>query len=258
MKSVRKTGLFWILCALFTVNTVHSQVILIDPGHGGEDCGAKVIKKYLRKNKSVFKTICEKDLALGIAIKIQQKLKKNHQVFLTRSLDRTLTLEERANLADKIKADIFISIHLNSSHTKKGHGYETYYLDNHKDEAVKKVEAIENRDASGEELIINKILADLVIQRTAPSSKKLAVMIHKYITRGVKKRFNLADRGIKPALFYVLALSKRPSVLLEAGFISNNREIEKILSKSFQDKYAEGVAKGIREYFKRKPKLSLF
>ena len=131
-------------------------------------------------------------------------------------------------------------------------------MDNHKDQAVKKIESIENRDAKGDEMIINQILADLVIQRTAPSSKRLATLIHSNITTRVKTKFNLTDRGIKPALFYVLALSKRPSVLLEAGFISNDKDIEKILSDSFQNRYADGVARGIRQYFKKKKKLPIF
>ncbi|MCO4793995.1 MAG: N-acetylmuramoyl-L-alanine amidase [Bacteriovoracaceae bacterium] len=243
--------LFWVLPQTPSL----SQVILIDPGHGGEDCGAKTVYK---KKKHKPKNICEKDLALRISKKIQSKLKRKYQVYLTRTHDRTLSLEERAGLADKIKADIFVSVHLNSVSSKRGHGYETYYLDNHKDEAVKKIESIENRSAKGEELIINQILADLVIQRTAPSSKRLASLIHKNITKRVKSKFKLTDRGTKPALFYVLALSKRPSVLLEAGFISHSKEIEKVLSDSFQNRYADGVARGIREYFKKKKKFSLF
>jgi len=257
METVRKT--IFLCLALLGVfsDFAFSQVILIDPGHGGEDCGAKTVYKKKSKQKT-GKEICEKDLALRIAKKIQHKLKKDFRVYLTRSLDRTLTLQERADLADKIKADIFVSVHLNSAHTKSGHGYETYYLDNHTDEAVKKIESIENRDAKGDQLIINQILADLVIQRTAPSSKKLATLIHKNVTKRVKRKFKLADRGIKPALFYVLALSKRPSVLLEAGFLSNDKDIEKILSDSFQNRYADGVAKGIKSYFKKKKKLPIF
>lgn len=257
MKTVRKTLFIMISFLGLLSGFASAQVVLIDPGHGGEDCGAKTVYKKKKKTKK-GQQICEKDLALRIAKKIQHKLKKNYQVYLTRSLDRTLTLEERAALADKIKADIFVSVHLNSAHTKRGHGYETYYLDNHKDEAVKKIESIENRDAKGDELIINQILADLVIQRTAPSSKRLATLIHNNITKRVKRKFKLTDRGIKPALFYVLALSKRPSVLLEAGFISNDKDIEKILSDSFQNRYADGVTRGIRAYFKKKKKLPIF
>lgn len=234
-----------------------AQVILIDPGHGGEDCGAMA---YLKKNKGKkVQVICEKDIALKIAKKIQRQLRKDFKVYLTRSIDSTLTLDKRADMADKIRADIFISIHLNSSTTKRGHGYETFYLSNHNDEAVKKIEKIENKNKKGEQVIINQILADLVIDRTAPQSKKLATLLHQEITKKIKVKFKLVDRGIKPALFYVLALSKRTSVLLEAGFISNDKEIKKVLSNDFQSRYAAAVAIGIRKYFsKKKPPIPFF
>ena len=80
------------------------------------------------------------------------------------------------------------------------------------------------------------------------SSKKLASLVHQELKQDVGKKFNLKDRGIKPGLFYVLALSKRPSLLLEVGFISNQIELEKIKSIEFQKKYASAVAEGIIKY----------
>jgi N-acetylmuramoyl-L-alanine amidase len=233
-----------------------TQVILIDPGHGGEDCGAMAY--YKKKSKKEVAVICEKDIALIIAKKIHKILKKDFKVYLTRSIDSTLSLDKRANMADKIRADIFISIHLNSSKTKGGKGYETYYLSNHNDKAVKKIEAIENKNKNGEQAIINNILADLVIDRVAPRSEKLARLLHFEITKNIKNKFKLIDRGTKPALFYVLALSKRPSVLLEAGFISNDKEMKKVLNNDFQNRYAISVANGIKKYFKKNKDFPFF
>ncbi len=241
---------------LLSLAPLFGQVILIDPGHGGSDCGAMA---YLKKAKGKkIQVVCEKDIALKIAKKIQALLKNHFRVYLTRSIDSTLSLDKRASMANIMRADVFISIHLNSSSTKKGHGFETFYLSNHNDEAVKKIERIENKNKKGEIAIINKILADLVIERTAPRSKKLATLLHKEISKKIKKRYKLVDRGIKPALFYVLALTKRPAVLLEAGFISNDDEVKKILSDKFQNKYAEAVAEGIKKYFKKNKDFSLF
>lgn len=243
---------------LFTLSlSIHANVVLIDPGHGGEDCGAKA-KIWKKKKLSV---LCEKEVALEIAKRIHKKLNKTDHIkaYLTRTIDRTLTLEQRAEYADKIGADIFVSIHLNSSHSRSSNGVETYYLNNHEDAAVKKIEQVENKNSKGEELIINQILADLVIGLTAPKSKKLAYYIHANISKRVVPKYKLSDRGIKPALFYVLALSKRPSVLLEAGFLSNKKEVQKVLSDQFQEEYALAVYRGIVRYFgKKKKKIPLF
>ena len=236
----------------FIVESALGFTILIDPGHGGEDNGAES-KLELKKGK--WKPVKEKDIALSLAKKIHSELKKRKfNSYLTRSVDRTVTLAERAELAEKIKADIFISVHVNSSTKNAPRGFETYYLDNHKDSAVKKVENVENKNLKGEELIINKILTDLVIERTVKSSKGLAVNIHSNIQRLVGKRYKLKDRGVKPGLFYVLALTKRPAILLEVGFLSNSRELKRIMGTRFQKRYARAVAIGIEKFIKKRSK----
>lgn len=222
-----------------------TPVVLIDPGHGGDDCGAK---SYIRARQRV---ICEKELALEIALKINKLLKKNFQSYLTRTLDRTISLDDRAQMADKVAADYFISIHLNAHENPQAKGLEVYYLDNHNNIAVHKIERVENKDLKGEIVVINQILADLVIERTAPISKGLAQSIHKGLVSTIKRAFSQSDRGPKAALFYVLALSKRPSVLLEAGFMTHMRERELMADPNFQDKFAEGVANGITSFIKK-------
>lgn len=235
-------------------NAAFSQIILIDPGHGGEDCGAK---NSITINK-LKKEICEKDIALSISQKIQEKLSKHYQTFLTRSIDKNLSLEERARLADTVKADLFISVHINASAIRGTQGFETFYLNNHDSAAVRRVEEIENRNTSGELTMVDKILVDLVIERTAPRSKKLATTVHEHIGKKVRKRFKVSDRGVKPALFYVLALTKRPAILLEPGFLSNENELKMVLSNEFQEAYASGVAEGVMEYLKDSPPPLLF
>lgn len=218
-----------------------SAVVLIDPGHGGEEFGAV---KSIGKKK-----IYEKDLSLILAQKIKDYLQSSNTVYMTRSLDRAVTLKERADLAEKLKADLFISVHFNSSANEKSHGFETYYLDNSKDAAIKKVESQENLGLKGEELEINQILIDLVIQQTVKSSSALAKEIHRYIGLETKE-YKIVDRGVKSGLFYVLALSKRPGVLLEVGFMSNIEELSIISKDKFLDDYARAVALGIRKYLK--------
>jgi len=228
------------------ITNCFSQTILLDPGHGGEDNGA------------TFNKIHEKDLALRISKKIYKRLKKNgFQVYLTRSIDREVTLEKRAELAEKVRADLFISIHLNSSHKKRSNGFEIYYLDNHTDAAIKKVEEIENKEWTGEQKVVNQILTDLVIERTAKTSRRLSTLIHRSVMRKVKKRYGFKDRGIKPGLFYVLALSKRPAALIEVGFISNKNELKKMLSPKFQNRFSDAIVRGIKKYFAKKIKKKL-
>lgn len=237
-----KTFVFFFLFNL--ISSSWAFTILIDPGHGGDDKGA--ITKF--GNNPFY----EKELALELSGRIYNKLKqKNFDVYLTRSVDRTVSLEERAELAEKIKADLFVSIHMNSAKANDANGFETYYLDNHNDKAVQKVESVENINLQGEALVVNQILVDLVIQQTAPRSRRLAQEVNTRLSRHVKKEFRMSNRGVKPALFYVLALSKRPSVLLEVGFISNQKELKKLNSNEFQDAYASAVALGIEAYIKR-------
>lgn len=231
-------------------------MVLIDPGHGGEDLGAVGQIGVGQKHKEI--AIYEKDIALDLSKKILAELKrKGIKGFLSRSIDRTVTLADRAQMAEKIKADLYISVHLNASTQKEPRGFETYYLDNHQDAAVKKVEEAENKDLSGEALIVNQILTDLVIDKTVETSKGLALKIHNQIHADIGRSFGLVNRGIKPGLFYVLALAKRPAILLEVGFISNEKELKRLMTKEFQQRYAKAVAKGIAEYLKKKSTATL-
>ncbi len=243
----------WLLIfTLFWPWSSQAYTILIDPGHGGEDEGATA-RYYYGKKK--WKLVKEKDIALELAKKIHRKLSKKYNSFLTRSIDRNVGLHERAQMAEKLKANLFISVHINSSSGKNPRGFETYYLDNHQDSAVHKVEKIENRELKGEELEVNKILIDLAIERTVKTSKALANHIHSEIHKLVGKRYRLINRGVKPALFYVLALTKRPGILLEVGFLSNSKELKKLLNPKFQERYAEAVTRGIEKYLKGQDKL---
>ena len=231
-----------ILFSLFFSFKGFCYTILIDPGHGGEDKGAV---SYSPEGKEIL----EKNLTLEISKMIYEKLKeKKFQVYLTRSIDRDVSLEKRAELAEKVKADLFISVHMNSSTTSESHGFETYYLDNHSNVAVKKVEDVENKNLDGDQLIIHQILTDLVVEKTVASSKDLANFIHLELKSNLKN-FQIKDRGHKAGLFYVLALSKRPAVLLEVGFLSNPKELEKLTGSPFQRRYSEAVVRGIENYF---------
>lgn len=227
--------------------------ILIDPGHGGEEDGATA----MTQGQDPPVLLKEKDIALMISKKIHEKLQdKGHSVFLTRSVDRTVTLPERAAIAEKTKADLFISVHINSSPEQGAVGFETYYLDNHDDVAIKKVEKTENIQAQGDGVVVQQILVDLVVDQTVSTSKPLAFSIHSEIKNIVGKKYHLPSRGVKPGLFFVLALSKRPGVLLEVGFISTLRERIRMMNPQFQDDYAKAVVSGIEKFLQQRKSKS--
>ena len=227
---------------LFITQMATAKVVLIDPGHGGEESGA-VGHLDAKRSRKIF----EKDLSLRLAKKIKEELSKSTTAYLTRSLDRAVSLQERADLADLVKADLFLSIHFNSSTNAKSHGFELYYLDNNSNVANHKVERSENLNLKGEELIVNQILVDLVVQQTVSHSRKLAALVHEKI-KPVIKLHKVDDRGIKPGLFYVLALSKRPGLLVEVGFVSNLQELKKVNQDKFMDQLAKAISSGVMAF----------
>ncbi len=232
-----------IILLTFSLNSF-GKVVLIDPGHGGEESGA-VGHLDGKKTRRVF----EKDLALRLSKKIKDKLGQYTSTYLTRSVDRVVTLQERADLADVVKADLFLSIHFNSSTNAKSNGFELYYLDNNSNVAANKVERAENLNLKGEELIVNQILVDLVVQQTVTHSRQLASLVHESV-KPIVKMHKMNNRGIKPGLFYVLALSKRPGLLVEVGFVSNQGELKKVNEEKFLNDMAEGISAGVIAFIK--------
>ena len=164
-----------VMLLLFKTSIGMSATILIDPGHGGDENGAI---------SSVDGTK-EKDLAMELALLIRNQLLAEHNVYLSRTLDQTLKLEQRAGTAQKIGADLFISVHMNSSESKFSNGFETFYLSNDLDEATKKVVRVENGEHShpmqgvGElDSLTGEILAEIVVSENIPESKKLGEFVH--------------------------------------------------------------------------------
>lgn len=216
------------------------KVIVIDPGHGGNDSGT------LRTLEG--KQVREKDVVLAIAKKLQKEIFEKYKVYLTRTSDKYLSLKARSNFAQTVKADLFISIHINSSESKEYSGFETYYLDNRGDKALTKLEEEENQEHNWGD--IEKIMMDIVIHKNADRSKDMSQIIHKEIAKNIKGD-DIRDRGVKSGLFYVLALSKVPGLLLEVGFLSNDKEASKMLKSDFQNRYVQGLAEGINKIFEK-------
>jgi N-acetylmuramoyl-L-alanine amidase len=215
--------------------------IVIDPGHGGHDTG------------TIGPTgLMEKDLCLDVALRlgkiIEQRL-PGADVVYTRSDDTFIPLEERTRIANEAKADLFISIHANSSKDRAARGIETYYLNLKGSAEAMEVAAREN--ASSQEGVHD--LQDLVmkIARTEKidESKELAEDVQDSLSRRIQKTSRpVKNRGVRKAPFVVLIGADMPSILTEISFLSNAAD-EQLLKKPEQrQKVAEGLYQGVASY----------
>ncbi|RLC52252.1 MAG: N-acetylmuramoyl-L-alanine amidase, partial [Candidatus Cloacimonadota bacterium] len=224
------------------------KTIVLDPGHGGKDPGAI---GYSKKN-------FEKDIVLSVAKKLKKLLENNLsvQVLLTREDDRFVSLYERTNFANRMKADLFISIHCNAHRKNNVIGTEVYYLSTAKTDEARAVEALENSvvfEYEGGEEAVKKyddlafILADMAQNENLEESYKFALNVENKIIGSCHSR----DRGVKQANFYVLRGTFMPSVLIELGFITNKEEEKKLINSDYQDKLAKAIFKSIKEFKNR-------
>jgi len=241
------------LLALALAGGPPSFTVVIDPGHGGSHHGA--VSPH---------GDTEKALALEIAQRIARKLKKQGaRVVLTRTGDIEVPLVNRAAVANAIRADLFLSIHLNSMPTRalrRDHqGVETFFLSaDATDASATAVAARENADRlAGEPEIdpadpVSFILQDLEDAAALSGSSRLAYALHEELVRAT----GAEDRGVKQAPFYVLAGARMPAVLLEVGFISHREESAQLRTRARQELIADAVAAGV-ESFRRQARASL-
>jgi N-acetylmuramoyl-L-alanine amidase len=238
------------------------MLVVIDPGHGGSDKGAvyhdngksgRLFKKAERP-----KDILEKDLTLMIARDLARELLiKGHSVILTRNEDRDLALPDRTALANKLKANIFISIHMNSSTEKdqKSGGIETFILNHATDDSSKRLADLENKvlmDSQANEKSksanVSLIMKDMILDANLEPSRQLACAVQSRLSQ------NTINRGVKQGLFYVLLGADMPSILLEAGFINAKTDRERVINTKTRLKIAAQIAQSIDDYrLKRLP-----
>jgi len=222
-------------------------VIVIDPGHGGRDAGA--LGTYSK----------EKEINLAIALKTGYYLENNLdnvKVIYTRKDDSTVDLIDRPKIANKNKADLFISIHANWANSKNVRGAETFVMGHTKDQANLEVAMKENEVILLEEDYTTKyagfdptspesyIMFTLTQNIYLEQSTKLAAKIQNQFN----ERVNRKDRGVKQAGFWVLFNTSMPSVLIETGFITNPDEEKYLNSQQGQDYLASAIFRACRDY----------
>ena len=221
-------------------------VVVLDAGHGGKDPGRPTKNGYI-----------EKDIALKIVLDVGEELEKNPniKVIYTRKTDVFVDLFERGKIANRAKADLFVSVHCNAHHTQ-AEGAETYVLGIHRNKTNFDVAKAENEviyleedyekkyagfNPNSPEAVIGLTLAQ---EEYLDQSIQLASLIQHQFTNNLKRK----DRGVKQAGFIVLHQTVMPSVLIETGFITNNSEGAYLNSRKGQNEISNSISDAIINY----------
>ena len=240
--------LLLILCCF----SLMSFTVVIDAGHGGNDAGAIGLVKGIK----------EKDLNLSVARRLANQIRQNHpeiKVVMTRDTDVFLPLQQRADIANKNDADLFISIHTNAAENRKACGAETFILGTDRME--------DNLDVAMRENAVMKLEADqTVYQGFDPNSVEsyiiFELMQNQYMDNSlifaeqVQNQFvgtlQRANRGVRQAAFWVLLQSACPSVLVEMGFLSNAEEEKWLASEEGKNGIVNGIYAAFKQYYTKK------
>ncbi len=224
------------------------HVIVLDAGHGGKDPGA------------LGNGVKEKDVALAVVLKLGEYLSQlpDTKVVYTRDKDVFVELNERAHIANRSGAELFVSVHCNSNPSSKPHGAETYTLGLHRTKDNLEVAKTENSvifyeddyekqyegfdPNNDEDYILLTLMQNVNLDQSIDFSTK--------VQEQFEKRVGRKNRGVKQAGFLVLRKTTMPGVLIELGFLSNPKEAKFIKSKKGQDYMASAIFRAIKEYFK--------
>ncbi len=226
-------------------------VVVIDPGHGGKDPGAIGHRKTR-----------EKDITLAVARRLKRILEATGKVrvILTRDRDRFISLGERARIANRAHADLFVSLHCNKARSRAARGAETFFLSAARTKWERAVANLENGalrfegitppDTSGD--LLAYVLSDMAQAQFLKESQQLALSVQTQLARAL----NLRDRGVKQAGFYVLTGAYMPAILVEMGFLSNRKEESLLRQGWYQEKLARSIARGILNFLEERHRLS--
>ena len=249
MRSTLFNLLIIVLLTPFSLHAAGEKVstIVIDPGHGGKDAGA------------VGKNCYEKDIALKVALKFGELINQNFpdvKVIYTRKDDRFVELRQRGRIATQNHADLFVSIHCNSTDGKEAKGVETWIMGNHKNDANLKVAQLENsailqeqnHEANYDNFDPNSPDAYIIFSLYQNAFMDQSLGFAAKLQEQYGQRVPSPNRGIKQAGFLVLWACALPSVLTEIGFISNPTEEKFLNSEDGQLKIATSLFNAFKEY----------
>ena len=254
VRPVRNIGLTALLTAITLLNSSSTyppkdykvDVIVIDAGHGGHDDGTH------------GRLLKEKDVALKIALKLGSYIEKNFpdvKVIYTRKDDTYIALDERAEIANKNKADLFICIHANANPNTKAFGTETFVMGLHKDESNLSIAQRENSvilmDENYQERyegFDNSPESYILFTLTQSAFQESSLNFASKVESQFRSRVGRTSRGVKQAGFVVLWRTTMPSVLIETGFLTNSTEEKFLAGEEGQDLIASGIYRAFKEY----------
>ena len=214
--------------------------IVIDPGHGGHDTGTIGPNGLL-----------EKDLVLDVSKRLGKLLegRLGADVVFTRRDDTFIPLETRTSIANQEEADLFVSVHANSSRDRDARGVETYYLNFTSSPEALEVAARENAEADKSIHELQDLVKKIALKEKIEESKEFASDVQQSLHSGLAaKSAAIRDRGVKKAPFVVLIGANMPSILAEISFISNPVDEKRLESSDYRQRIAESLYRGIARY----------
>jgi N-acetylmuramoyl-L-alanine amidase len=215
--------------------------IIIDPGHGGKDPGA-----------IGWSGEYEKKIVLDISLRLKRILQgKGVNVKMTRETDEFISLQQRTEIASRSKADLFISVHANSSPVRSVYGLEVFtakYLGfkdrNAEQRGINQRLMFDRLSMERLEPVVEEIVSDMLYSHKQAESKQLA----RHLAKATAKYIKTDDRGEKESQFYVVKNTLTPAVLVEVGFISNPKESKLLQTSKYRQRVARGIAESILDY----------
>jgi N-acetylmuramoyl-L-alanine amidase len=212
--------------------------VVIDAGHGARDPGAVGVGG-----------LKEKDVTLDIALRLRDiLLRQGLEVTLTRDRDRYLGLAERTGIANRANADLFVSLHANSSKRSNLRGVETYFLNLASSQRAMETAAKENSMSVAKMSNLDEIVKEIFNSKMDESSR-LAEIVQQNIVRNLRRHYgDLKDLGVKQAPFYVLIGANMPSILAEVSFINHPVEGKRLATDSYRQRIAEALSSGVQDY----------
>jgi N-acetylmuramoyl-L-alanine amidase len=214
--------------------------IIVDPGHGGHDPGTTGPNGLL-----------EKDLTLEISRRLVELLdgRSGLEVVMTRETDVFVPLEDRTSLGNANGADLFVSIHINSSRRAGAQGIETYYLDFANEPQAEEVAARENAATTRRFADLPVLLEQVLNTSRSQESRDLALHVqHAMASELLETPTRELYAGVRTAPFHVLVGAGMPAVLIEAGYLSNREDAANLAVPSYRQQVADAIARGIRSY----------
>ena len=214
--------------------------IVIDAGHGGHDTGTIGVDGIL-----------EKDVVLDVALRVGKLLhdRLGSEIIYTRSDDTFIPLETRTAIANKAQADLFLSIHANSSPDSSARGVETYYLNFTSSPDALETAARENAVSDQSIHQLSDLVKKIALKDKIDESREFAADVEASLYGGLQKgNAGLKDRGVKKAPFVVLIGANMPSILAEISFVTNEKDARQLQEPEYRERVAESLYKGVAKY----------